>query len=303
MPFVAFNFHLKTPKKAFLFLMQQFNISQKEAQRMIARGRLFVDEKPMTHTAAVLEGPFKVVRFEPSTQNNPPIFRYQNFSVFDKPSGVLVHPSNRHTPYSLIDEVKYHLGDEANIVHRIDQETSGLVLASANKATEILLKEAFEHRKIKKEYLALVHGKITQGFLIDAPIDRYHDTQAIVKIMMRIDEKGKPSQTYITPVKYYEQHDMTMVIAKPATGRQHQIRLHLAHVKHPIVGDPLYNVPIEVAANFLERNLSKQERFYYSKAHRLLLHANRLYFTLSGVRYDLYSHVDFEREALKHIMR
>jgi len=296
-PFVVEHFTLDTPQKAFLFLMRTFNITQKEAQRLIARGRLFVDEVPMTHTAGVVQGSFKVVRFVPDTQNNPPIFRNDDFAVFEKPSGILVHPSNRHTPYSLIDEVKFHLGANANITHRIDQETSGLVLASCHKESEIALKGAFEHRQIKKEYLALVRGRIDEPMLIDEPIDRHPDQEAIVKVMMRVDAAGKVSQTYIAPLKYFPHLNMTMVSANPKTGRQHQIRVHLAHIGHAIVGDPLYGIPLDIAARFLERELSPQERLHYTKASRLLLHANRLYFHYNEARFDIASTADFEAEC------
>ncbi|WP_447387281.1 pseudouridine synthase, partial [Streptococcus pseudopneumoniae] len=80
--------------------------------------------------------------------------------------------------------VKFHFGSDANIVHRIDQETSGLLLCSKNKESERTLKMMFENREVEKSYMALVEGEVKEAFLIDAPIHRHHNQDAIVKIMM-----------------------------------------------------------------------------------------------------------------------
>ncbi len=301
MPFKLNDYHLEKPVKAFLFLMKDLGYTQREAQRMIARGRLFIEGEAMKDPSAIIEGDFQVVQFVPVTQGLEPIFVHKDFAVFDKPSGVLVHPSSMLTPYSLIDEAKHHFGSQANITHRIDQETSGLIIISRNRDAEVLIKTSFENRKIQKEYLAFVKGEIKEPFLIDAPIHRHHNREAVVKVMMEIHPDGKPSQTFIDPLKYYSEYDMTLVSAKPRTGRQHQIRVHLFHVKHPIIGDPLYNVPLEVASDFLDKKLSEAERLRYSGAPRLLLHAQRLEFEFDSNRYELVSRVDFEKEALNLI--
>ena len=294
MPFALNPFYLSQPTKAFLYLMRHLGYTQREAQRLIARGRLFVAGVPMIDPAAVIEGAIEVVEFMPYSRGLEPSYIYDDFAAFDKPSGMLVHPSSMSTPYSLIDEAKHHFGSKANIVHRIDQETSGLVLVSKHREAEVTLKTAFESREISKEYLALVKGHVKESLCIDAPIDRYHNQDAVVKIMMEIHPQGKPSQTQITPLHYYERHDMTLVCAKPRTGRQHQIRLHLFHVEHPIVGDPLYNVPIEIASDFLNRTLDPTLRLYHSGAPRLMLHAHRLTFNFKNTPYDIISRVDFK---------
>jgi len=294
MPFKLVTYEIKEPTRAFLYLIKELGFTQKEAQRFIAKGRLFVDDLPMTHTQKELVGEITLAEFVPETQGLNSIYDNEHFALFDKPSGLLVHPSSRYTPYSLIDEVKYHYGKDANIVHRIDQETSGLILAAKNKASERALKMMFENRKVKKSYRALVKGKIEEAFLIDEPIHRHHDQDAIVKIMMQIDTQGKPSQTYIIPLKYFPKQDMTLVSAEPHTGRQHQIRVHLFHVKHPIVGDPLYNVPLEIASDFLNKKLTVEERTKHAGAYRLLLHAHHLEFEFEGLEYELDSDVDFE---------
>ena len=294
MPFKLITYDIKEPTRAFLYLIRELGFTQKEAQRFIAKGRLFIDGIPMTHTQKEILGEITLAEFVPESQGLNAIYDNDLFALFDKPSGLLVHPSSRHTPYSLIDEVKYHYGKDANIVHRIDQETSGLILAAKCKESERKLKMMFESRDVSKSYMALVKGEITEDFIIDEPIHRHHDQEAVVKIMMEIGPKGKPSQTEIKLLKYYPQLDMSLVSAHPRTGRQHQIRVHLFHVKHPIIGDPLYNVPLEIASDFLDKRLTLQERIDHSGASRLLLHACHLEFSFEDKDYELDSRVDFE---------
>jgi len=278
MPFVRKEFTVKERTKAFLFLMKELDYTQKEAQRLIAKGRLSVNDEVMSHTSGFLEGKVSFICFEPETRGLQPIFQTNDFAIYDKPSGVLVHPQNRYTPYSIIDEAKYAFGKDANITHRIDQETSGLLLIAKNKTSERSLKMMFESREIKKSYLALVHGKFPNELYVDAPLLRREDSSAIVRMVVRVHEEGKPSQTGLKRLCYYPELDMSLVEASPLTGRQHQIRVHLFHVKHPIVGDPIYGQSDEDVVRFLDREISKEERIQKSGASRLMLHANQLCF-------------------------
>ena len=293
MPFVVKKFHASHKQKAFLFLIHELGYTQKEAQRLIAKGRLFINGEPMTDTSGLVDGAFDFVCFEPHTRNLKPLFVTPEFAVFDKPSGVLIHPQNRHTPYSLVDEIKYQFGRDANITHRIDQETSGLVLAARNKESERDLKMMFEERKMQKYYLALVHGKMTQELTIEEPLLRQSDENAVVRLVVRVHPEGKPSKTDIVPLEYFPDLDMTLVEAKPFTGRQHQIRVHLFHVKHPIVGDPIYGQNDEDVVRFLDKELSPEERLEKGGATRLLLHAHRLDFQYKHTPYSIHSKSDF----------
>ena len=278
MPFVQKEFTVKERTKAFLFLMKELGYTQKEAQRLIAKGRLSVNGQIMSHTSGFLEGSVSFICFEPESRGLDPIFQTKDFAIYDKPSGVLVHPQNRHTPYSIIDEAKHAFGKDANITHRIDQETSGLLLIAKNKTAERSLKMMFETREIKKSYLALVHGKFQDELFVDSPLLRREDESAIVRMVVRVHEDGKPSQTSFKRLRYYPDLDMSLVEASPLTGRQHQIRVHLFHVKHPIVGDPIYGQKEEDIVRFLDREISEEERIEKSGANRLMLHANQLCF-------------------------
>jgi 23S rRNA pseudouridine1911/1915/1917 synthase len=282
-------------QKAFLYLIKELDYTQKEAQRLIAKGRLFINGEPMTRTAGEIQGEFEFIYFEPITKGLKATFVHDEFVVFDKPSGILIHPQNRKTSYSLIDELKYQYGRDANIAHRIDQETSGLVLCARNKQSERDIKMMFEHRDMKKKYLALVHGELKDAMCIEAPLLRREDKSAIVRMVVKVHEDGKASKTDIKPLKYFKEKDMTLVECSPYTGRQHQIRVHLFHVKHSIVGDPIYGQSEENIIKFLDKELDANERIKLSGASRLLLHANELEFELYNSTYNIKSKENFEK--------
>jgi len=268
---------------------------------LIAKGRLFVDGKPMTRTAGEIEGTFEFIYFKPITRGLVPHAIYDEFVVFDKPSGVLIHPQNRNTEYSLIDELKYQFGRDANIAHRIDQETSGLVLCARNKSSEREIKMMFQERDMKKKYLALVHGEFKDALCVEAPLLRAEDDSAIVRMVVKVDDSGKASKTDFRPLKYFPDVNMTLLECAPYTGRQHQIRVHLFHVKHPIVGDPIYGQSEKNIVRFLDKELDSEERIENSGASRLLLHANELEFELYEKIYHIKSNIDFERVCLESI--
>jgi len=291
----------KKKQKAFLYLIDELEYTQKEAQRLIAKGRLFIDGIAMTRTAGEIEGAFEFIYFEPITKGLEATFITDEFVVFDKPSGVLVHPQNRNTAYSLIDELKYQFGRHANIAHRIDQETSGLVLCARNKDSERDIKMMFEEREMKKKYLALVHGKFEKELTVDEPLLREEDESAIVRMVVKVDARGKSSQTSFKPIKYYEKLDMTIIECKPHTGRQHQIRVHLFHVKHPIVGDPIYGQGEKDIIRFLDKELTKEDRISMGGASRLLLHASELEFELYKKSYIVKSKEEFKNICIQSL--
>ena len=147
MPFVKKKMLVKEKQKAFLFLMHELGYTQREAQRFISKGRVLVNGEKMMKTAGEIEGEIEFIYFEPITKGLVPTFVEEEFVVFDKPSGVLIHPQTKATPYSLIDELKFQFGRDANIAHRIDQETSGLVLCATNKKSEREIKMMFQERE------------------------------------------------------------------------------------------------------------------------------------------------------------
>jgi 23S rRNA pseudouridine1911/1915/1917 synthase len=172
-------------------------------------------------------------------------------------------------------------------------ETSGLLLASKHKKAENYLKNAFEVKKIKKSYLAWVDGKLTEPFSISEPI-KVNQDYSHTKHKVFIDPEGKHAHTDFKPLLYDETLDATLVACYPLTGRTHQIRIHLFHVKHPILGDPIYGTTFPTANAYLDGTLSEEERFELTGASRLMLHAQTLHFPY-GANYFIESKVDFEK--------
>ena len=213
----------------------------------------------------------------------------------------LVHPQTKKTPYSLIDELKYQFGRNANIGHRIDQETSGLVLCARNREAEREIKMMFQERDMKKKYLAMVHGEFKEEICVEAPLLRSQAQSAMVRMIVKVHDNGKASRTDFKPLQYYPGRDMTLIECSPHTGRQHQIRVHLFHVEHPIVGDPIYAQSEENIEKFLDRELTPQDRINNSGATRLLLHANELEFELYNNFYSIKSKVNFIEEVFNSI--
>jgi len=289
MPFVLKKFKIiEENKKIQQFLIDDAKLNISISQKMLAKGRVFDENEKVLQNGQKIKGEFiQVAMFEGQTRGLKPIFNTDDFAIFDKPSGVIVHPTSRNTEYSLLDEIRYHFGDAANLAHRIDQETSGLVLVTKNKFSDMMLKEMFENKQYKKNYLAIVKGEITENIKIDIGIKKATNSKIGVKMM--VSEDGKESCTYIKPLKYDKEKNQTLVEATPITGRQHQIRVHLESVGHSIVGDPIYGVDESIADKYLLKQLSLEERLKTIGYERLLLHANYLEFNYKNNNYRIYS--------------
>jgi 23S rRNA pseudouridine1911/1915/1917 synthase len=296
MPFVKNKYFVEKRQRAVFYIVNELGYTQREAQRFISKGRVLVNGEKMIKTAGEIEGEIEFIHFEPITKGLKPTFEEEEFVVFDKPSGVLVHPQTKRTPYSLIDELKFQFGRDANIAHRIDQETSGLVLCAKNKVSEREIKMMFQERDMKKKYLAMVHGEMKEDMVVEAPLLRSQDqSSAMVRMIVKVDEEGKASKTSFKPLEYFPEKDMTLVECSPHTGRQHQIRVHLFHVKHTIVGEPVYGQKDENLVKFLDKELTPKERIENGGATRLLLHASELEFELYGESYNIKSKIDFKK--------
>ncbi|RRS32320.1 MAG: pseudouridine synthase [Epsilonproteobacteria bacterium (ex Lamellibrachia satsuma)] len=293
MPFVKEKFTVPNKMPAFLFIMRTFNLTQGQAQRVLAKGRLLINGKSIFNTGDSIEGEVEIVYFKPSSKGNTPLFHTKDFMIFEKYSGVLVHPNTMSTPYSLLDEIRTIAGDNANAVHRIDMETSGLLLASKHKKAETYLKCSFEDRSIKKSYLAWVDGKLADPFSISEPV-KINNDYSQTKHKVFISAEGKVSHTDFIPLEYDSKLDATLVACYPHTGRTHQIRVHLFHVKHPILGDPIYGTTFKTANDYLEDSLTLEERKAETGASRLMLHAQSLNFSF-GPQFYIESKVDFKK--------
>ena len=259
----------------------------REAQRLIDKGRLICDGAVVGEKNALLSGEICLIEYETNPRSLQPIFECDKFAVFDKPSGVLSHPNGRHCEYSLNDEIWSLYGREASVAHRLDCETSGLIVVGKDKNAVV----NFENRQVYKSYVALVHSKISENLRIEANMDLANDYDD-VKMRMRICEDGKSAVTEILPLEYFADIDATLVRAVPLTGRQHQIRLHLFHVEHKILGEPLYGLARPQIEKILDKEMSEIERILTTGAPRLLLHSDEICFKFDGVEYKIKSKFD-----------
>jgi 23S rRNA pseudouridine1911/1915/1917 synthase len=276
---------VKIEGKFILSLYKSLNISFREAQKFIDRKRVRLNGEIFTDKKAILNDYVEILMFKPRPSGLLPIFQNQDFAIFDKPSGVAVHPKNLSNEYTLLDDIRYLFGKDGNLTHRLDKETSGLIICSKNKNTEIYIKNMFQNKQIQKYYLALVKGIIKDKIVVDKPIITNKDLDIKVKVL--IDEKGKKSITEITPLKKIGNN--TLVMAKPLTGRQHQIRVHLYSIGHPIIGDPIYGVKYEVADKYLNGFLSDKERIKHIGYNRLMLHSHKVEFNYKNIKYSFIS--------------
>ncbi|HEX5329611.1 RluA family pseudouridine synthase [Sulfuricurvum sp.] len=281
------------------FLMDELGLSRSEGQRLIARGRLSQNGVVMDDQFGFIEGACEFICFEPLSRGFKPMFVTNDFAVYDKPSGLSVHPHSRLSPYTLNDEIKHQFGDDANATHRIDQETSGLVLVSRNKKSESVLKKLFSERLISKRYLAMVRGHVKDIIDIQVPLFRIDHPNLLISMVVKVDPKGKPAHTIIRPLQYFPEHDMTLVEASPLTGRTHQIRVHLFHVEHPIIGDPVYGPEEKDVISFIKKELSPEDRVRIGGSTRLLLHAHSLEFEYENEAYKIESEKDFVKECFE----
>jgi len=270
-------------KKVEDFLVDVVKLSQTLADKLLKNAKIVDHKNKRLQKGKVLKsGYIKVLIFEPITKGLKPLFQTEHFALFDKPSGLLVHPTVHSAEYTLLDEIRYQFGDAANLVHRIDAETSGLVLVAKNGYALYILKEMFAKKVFVKKYKALVEKELKEDVLIDKKITT---SDGLIKLKMQTSKNGKESSTFIRPIVYDKTKDQTLVEAIPYTGRQHQIRVHLNSLSHRIVGDPIYGLDENFVDNFLNDKIENSERIKTTGAARLMLHAYYLEFTFLGTTY------------------
>ena len=287
MPFTLKKHKAIIGKKIQIFLIHELGLDPKIGQRLTSKGRIFDENMNTINTGETIPTEYIYIAvFEGISRGLKPLIEFSDFAIFDKPTNLMVHPISKNTPYSLLDEIRFHFGEDANLIHRIDAETSGLIIVGKNKQSEIVLKDMFQEKKYHKSYLAIARGEIKEEIRIDKGLDR---EGLVIGVRMKVCDDGKESVTIIKPIKYNKEKDLTLIEALPLTGRQHQIRVHLHSIGHTILGDPIYGIDDVNAENYLNKTLSEEDRFEVTKSHRLWLHANYLEFTFKDVSYKIFS--------------
>ena len=167
------------------------------------------------------------------------VFEDATLLVLDKPAGLVVHPGSGNWDGTLLNALLHHAPalaglPRAGIVHRLDKDTSGLMVIAKTPEAQTDLVRQLQARTVKREYLAIVHGDLARATTVDAPIGR-HPTQ---RTSMAVVATGKPARTHVEVIARFGA--ATLVRCRLETGRTHQIRVHLTAIGHPLLGDPTY---------------------------------------------------------------
>lgn len=167
------------------------------------------------------------------------IYEDENFTVVNKSANMPTHQSINHYTDTLANALAFKYKDRPYVfraINRLDKNTSGVVVTANNRMYADILASKLKEGKFYKEYIAIVEGRIDKGGVIDAPIKREENT-----IMLRkVADDGEYAVTEYTPVLFSD--EISVLKVRPITGRTHQIRVHMMHIGHPIIGDDLYNV-------------------------------------------------------------
>ncbi len=167
------------------------------------------------------------------------VYEDEALLVLNKPAGIVVHPGSGNPDHTLLNALLFHAPDlkllpRAGIIHRIDKDTSGLLVIAKTMPAYTSLVKQLKNRSIRREYQAVVCGTIISGGTVDAPIARH----PLQRKRMAVSGMGKPAISHYRIAEKFREH--TRLKVKLETGRTHQIRVHMAHIQHPIVGDPVY---------------------------------------------------------------
>lgn len=244
------------------YLAEELGISRSTVKKMIDEGFVLVNGKEVKASLILSEadelfvkdGFIKEASFEAEDIPINIVYEDDDLLVINKKSGMVVHPGNGNTSGTLVNALMHYTKNlskkeafRPGIVHRIDKDTSGLMLVAKNDKAHDILAEGFKNKTIKREYIALVCGVIQEDSgVIDAPIGRDAKDR---KKMCVTSENSKKAVTHFKVLKRYEDYTLLKLILD--TGRTHQIRVHMKYIGHPVYNDPVYGKAYNDFGQFL----------------------------------------------------
>jgi len=233
------------------YLADQLDISRTQAARLVADKLVSVEGKPARASRILARGERVSVRFpdhEPPRAIKPAsipltlVFEDEHLAIIDKPAGLVVHPAPGHWDDTLVNALVARgttlaggAGGRPGIVHRLDRDTSGLMIVAKTDIAHRRLGAAIAARRVRRSYAALAWGHLDASSVrIEAPVGRHQQDRK----RMTVTPRGRAARTDASVVARFEVVDLLRL--ELHTGRTHQIRVHLGHIGHPIVGDPIY---------------------------------------------------------------
>ncbi|TVO69515.1 MAG: 23S rRNA pseudouridine(1911/1915/1917) synthase RluD [Denitromonas halophila] len=222
--------------------------SRNRLQTWVKEGRVLVDDRQVPPKFRVRGSENLVIDVPPPPEavadaaeaiDLTVVFEDESLIVLNKPAGLVVHPGSGNWQGTMLNALLFHCPElsrvpRAGIVHRLDKDTSGLLVVAKTLPAQTDLVRQLQARTVRREYLALAHGQISTGGTVDAPIGR-HPSQ---RTRMAVVGKGREAVTHYSVERRFD--ECTLVRCQLETGRTHQIRVHMTHVGHPLVGDPVY---------------------------------------------------------------
>ena len=232
---------------------QNNELTRTAAQRLVEQEKILVNRKKQKVAYKVIEGDIVTVEeseakpIELKAQEIPLdiIYEDKDIIVVNKPKGMVVHPANGNPDGTLVNAIMAICKDSLSgiggeirpgIVHRLDKDTSGLLIVAKNDKAHVNMSEQIKNHEVKKTYIALVRGIVKENeATIDMPIGRSRSDRK----KMAVDKNGRNAVTHIKVLKRYDKY--TLLEINIETGRTHQIRVHLSHIGYPIIGDYIYS--------------------------------------------------------------
>lgn len=271
-------------------------LSRARIQRIIDRGQVRSPRgEPVTRAATRVHLGQRWILLRPAPQEPDVVMDFgvihcdANLLVIDKPSGLPVHPSARYHRHTLTALMRDRLGPGHGweMAHRLDRETSGLMVfgrrrtqpGRAGVTSGGILKRSFQRREVRKSYLAIVRGDMAAAVTVDFPLGRALESEIQVKMEVRsVARGGATAVTEFVPLQAadFRGERVTLVACQPLTGRQHQIRVHLAALGTPVLGDKLYGVEERAFLDVMENGRPVTELEDLAGFWRHALHAHRI---------------------------